>query len=268
MEEWRVITTLGCLCAGMSLDEIDLEALDREYFSAMCAQVGLDPKKILELSPTPGPERILDLAIRIGPFGDRYGERPEGVTLETFKKNPHGLILGAAQPQIGEVLRTRSGKIELAPEHLLKDLPRLRAAMAAVRPPTLLVSRRHLNSMNSWMHNVEVLVKGPERCTLYIHPHDAELIGVGDGELVQVASSEASVEVAAEVTDSIRPGVVSLPHGWGHNLPGARLRVAGRRPGINSNRLNPATFVDEASGNLAVNGVPVTVTKVLAKTPA
>jgi len=268
MDEWRVITTLGCLCAGMSLQEIDLEALDREYFSAMCAQVGLDPQKILALSPTPGPERILDLAIRIGPFGDRYGERPEGVTLETFKKNPHGLLLGAAQPQIREVLRTRSGKVEIAPEHLLNDLPRLRTAMAEERPPTLLVSRRHLSSMNSWMHNVEVLMKGPERCTLFIHPHDAERIGVVDGELVQVTSSEAAVEVAAEVTDAIRPGVVSLPHGWGHDLPGIRLRVAGRRPGVNSNRLNPATFVDEASGNLAVNGVPVTITKILSEAPA
>jgi anaerobic selenocysteine-containing dehydrogenase len=150
----------------------------------------------------------------------------------------------------------------------LNDLPRLRAAMSAERPPILLVSRRHLSSMNSWMHNVEVLVKGPERCTLYIHPHDAERIGVVDGELVQVTSSEAAVEVAAEVTDAIRPGVVSLPHGWGHDLPGTRLKVAGRRPGINSNRLNPATFVDEASGNLAVNGVPVTVTKIIAEMPA
>ncbi|HEY3655263.1 MAG TPA: molybdopterin-dependent oxidoreductase [Steroidobacteraceae bacterium] len=262
MEEWRVITTLGCLCAGMKLEEIDPDALDREYFSGMCAQVGLDAEKILKISPTPGPERILDLAIRIGPFGDRYGERPGGVTLETFKASPQGILFGAAQPQMREVLRTPSGKVELAPEHLLNDIPRLRAAMTEPRPPMLLVSRRHLSSMNSWMHNVEVLVKGPERCTLFVHPRDAERIGVGDGERVCVASTEASVEVAAEITDGVRPGVVSLPHGWGHDLPGSRLRVASRRPGVNSNRLNPATFVDEASGNLAVNGVPVTVTKI------
>jgi anaerobic selenocysteine-containing dehydrogenase len=134
--------------------------------------------------------------------------------------------------------------------------------MQETQPQTLLVSRRHLASMNSWMHNVEVLVKGPERCTLLIHPRDAERIGVSDGELVRVANSAGTVEVAAEVTDEIRPGVVSLPHGWGHNLAGSRLRVASRRPGINSNRLNPAAFVDAASGNLAVNGVPVTITKV------
>jgi len=230
----------------------------------MCVHVGLDPEKILKIAPTPGPERILDLAIRVGPFGDRYGERAGGVTLETFKAEPHGIILGAAQPQIRDVLRTRSGKIELAPEHLLNDIPRLRAAMAERRPQTLLVSRRHLNSMNSWMHNIEVLVKGPERCTLFIHPRDAQRIGVNDGELVRVTTSEGTVEVAAEITDGIRPGVVSLPHGWGHDLAGSRLRVASRRPGINSNRLNPGKLVDEASGNAVVNGVPVTVTKAAA----
>jgi anaerobic selenocysteine-containing dehydrogenase len=264
MEEWRVLITLGCLCAGMKMEEIDLDAFDREYFSSMCAHVGLDPQKILEIAPTPGPERILDLAIRVGPFGDRYGERAGGVTLETFRNEPHGLILGTAQPQIREVLRTRSGKVELTHEHLLNDIPRLRAAMTETRPQTLLVSRRHLNSMNSWMHNIEVLVKGPDRCTLYIHPLDAQRIGVSDAELVRVTTSEGTLDVAAEITDGIRPGVVSLPHGWGHDLAGSQLRVASRRPGINSNRLNPGTLVDEASGNAVVNGVPVTVARAAA----
>jgi anaerobic selenocysteine-containing dehydrogenase len=261
MEEWRVVVTLGCLCSGMKIEEIDLEALDREYFSKMCVQVGLDPEKILAISPTPGPERILDLAIRIGPFGDRFGDRPGGATLDTFKAEPHGILFGTAQPQIREVLRTRSGKIELAPEHLLNDIPRLRAAMDEAKPQTLLVSRRHLNSMNSWMHNIEVLVKGPERCALLIHPRDAEQIGVNDGDMVQVATAEGSVAVIAEVTDGIRPGVVSLPHGWGHDLSGSRLHVASRRPGINSNRLSPGSLVDEASGNAVVNGIPVTIAK-------
>jgi anaerobic selenocysteine-containing dehydrogenase len=263
MEEWRVVTTLGCLCAGMKIDEIDLDAIDREYFSNMCVQVGLDPEKILAISPTPGPERILDLAIRIGPFGDRFGERPGGATLDTFKTEPHGLLFGVAQPQIRAVLRTRSGKIELAAQHLFNDLPRLRAAMQETRPETLLVSRRHLASMNSWMHNIDVLVKGPERCTLFIHPQDAERIGILDGEVVLVTTAEGSVQVAAEVTAGIRPGVVSLPHGWGHDSAGSRLRVASRRPGINSNLLSPGKLVDEASGNAVVNGIPVTITKLM-----
>jgi anaerobic selenocysteine-containing dehydrogenase len=161
-----------------------------------------------------------------------------------------------------KVLKTPSGKIELAPEHLLNDIPRLRAAMQEARSETLLVSRRHLNSMNSWMHNIEVLVKGPERCTLFIHPQDAQRIGVADGEIVCVTSTEGSAQVAAEVTDGIRPGVVSLPHGWGHDRPGSRTRVASRRPGVNSNRINPGRLVDEASGNAVVNGVPVKISKV------
>ncbi|HEY3851065.1 MAG TPA: molybdopterin-dependent oxidoreductase [Steroidobacteraceae bacterium] len=261
MPEWRVFITLACLCDGMKLEQIDVDAVDHEYFSAMCARVGLDPEKVIKLSPVPGPERILDLAIRSGPFGDRYGERPEGVTLETFKAQPHGIVFGPAQPKIREVLRTRSGKIELAAEYLLNDIPRLQAAMAEARPPMLLVSRRHLNSMNSWMHNVEVLMKGPERCTLFIHPQDAKSIDVSDGDLVRVSTIEGTVDVIAEVTEGIRPGVVSLPHGWGHDLAGSHLRVAGRRPGVNSNRLSPGKLVDEASGNAVVNGVPVTVAK-------
>ena len=114
------------------------------------------------------------------------------------------------------------------------------------------------------MHNIEVLVKGPDRCTLYIHPLDAQRIGVSDAELVRVTTSEGTLDVAAEITDGIRPGVVSLPHGWGHDLAGSQLRVASRRPGINSNRLNPGTLVDEASGNAVVNGVPVTVARAAA----
>jgi anaerobic selenocysteine-containing dehydrogenase len=261
MPEWRVFITLACLCDGMKLEQIDVDAVDHEYFSAMCARVGLDPEKVIKLSPVPGPERILDLAIRSGPFGDRYGERPEGVTLETFKAQPHGILFGPAQPKIREILKTRSGKIELAAEHLLADIPRLQAAMTEARPPMLLVSRRHLNSMNSWMHNVEVLMKGPERCTLFIHPQDARSIDVSDGDRVRVSTIEGAVDVVAEVTEAIRPGVVSLPHGWGHDLAGSRLRVAGRRPGVNSNRLSPGRLVDEASGNAVVNGVPVMVAK-------
>jgi anaerobic selenocysteine-containing dehydrogenase len=264
VEEWRVLVTLGCLCSGKKLCDIDLDALDREYFAAMCRQVKIDPEKALSASPTPGPGRVLELAIRSGPFGDRYGERPDGVTLETFKAQPHGILFGPAQPKIEKILRTPSGKIEIAPEHLLNDIPRLRTAMQEPQSETLLVSRRHLNSMNSWMHNIEVLVKGPERCTLFIHPRDARRIGVADGDLVRVATIEGSAEVVAEVTDGIRPGVVSLPHGWGHDRPGSRTRVASRRPGVNSNRLNPGRLVDEASGNAVVNGVPVRITKVSA----
>jgi anaerobic selenocysteine-containing dehydrogenase len=112
------------------------------------------------------------------------------------------------------------------------------------------------------MHNVRVLVKGKDRCTLQINPGDAATYGVVDGDLVRVSSEAGSVDVAAEVTDDIKLGVVCLPHGWGHDKVGTRLSVARERPGVNNNLLAPGAFVDAISGNAAVNGIPVTVSPV------
>jgi anaerobic selenocysteine-containing dehydrogenase len=123
----------------------------------------------------------------------------------------------------------------------------------------VLVSRRHVRSNNSWMHNVRVLVKGKDRCTLEVHPDDASRYGVLDGALARVTSAVGALDVPVEVTDGIRPGVVSLPHGWGHDKPDTRLSVARDHAGVNSNVLAPGTFVDEISGNAAVNGIPVTI---------
>ena len=124
----------------------------------------------------------------------------------------------------------------------------------------MLVNRRRCQSNNSWMHNVPALVKGRNRCTLRIRPErQAARAHLADGDLAEVASEVGRVEVPVEVTDAIAPGVVSLPHGWGHDRPGARLSVAREHAGINSNVLSPGTFVDVISGNAAVNGIPVTV---------
>ena len=254
MEEWRVVLTLAGLLGGKTLAEIDTDAMDDAQFAAMCRQLKLDPDHVSQMASTRGPERILDLAIRAGPFGDRYGER-EGLTLSSFKGHPHGLIVGEAEP--GVPIRTGSGKIELAPQYLLDDLPRLRDAMGQPHPDAYLVSRRTLRSMNSWMNNVPVLSKGPDRCTLLIHPDDAARISVSDGDPVNVTHGENMIVVPAELTSHIKRGVVSIPHGWGHNAPGTRLSVANRKPGVNANALNPANLLDIASGNAVVNGVPV-----------
>ncbi|MEZ5166223.1 MAG: molybdopterin dinucleotide binding domain-containing protein [Acidimicrobiales bacterium] len=119
-----------------------------------------------------------------------------------------------------------------------------------------------MRSNNSWMHNVKVLVKGKDRCTLLMHPDDAADAGVVDGALVTVSSEAGSVDVAVEVSDEMRPGVVSLPHGWGHDKPGTKMAVAREHAGVNSNLLAPGTFVDAPSGNAAVNGIPVEVVAV------
>jgi anaerobic selenocysteine-containing dehydrogenase len=264
MEEWRVVMTVAGLLRGTPLNEIDTGAMDDAHFAAMCRRLNFDPERIAALAPDHGPERILDLAIRGGKFGDRYGER-EGLTLGDFKAQPHGILTGIAPP--GVPIHRASGKIDIAPAYLLADLPRLRAAMAEPRPQTYLVSRRTLRSMNSWMNNVPVLAKGPERCTLLIHPDDAGRIAVRDDDLVAVTNGDNRIVVPAEITPHIKPGVVSMPHGWGHDRPGARLRVARERPGVNVNSLNPADLLDTASGNAVVNGVPVAIEKFIADRP-
>ena len=123
----------------------------------------------------------------------------------------------------------------------------------------MLVGRRHLRSNNSWMHNVEVLVKGKDRCTLHLHPDDAAPLGLADGDLAEVTSPVGCLEVPVEITRDIMPGVVSLPHGWGHHQPGTRLSAAGRHPGVNANLLTDPAAIDPLSGNAVLNGVPVTV---------
>jgi anaerobic selenocysteine-containing dehydrogenase len=128
--------------------------------------------------------------------------------------------------------------------------------------PLVLVGRRHLRSNNSWMHNIEVLVKGTPRCTLHVHPDDAHRLGLADGGVARVSSRVGTVDASVEVTDAIRPGVVSLPHGWGHGQPGTRLRVAAERAGVNSNVLADHEAMDPLSGTSVLNGIPVEVVAV------
>jgi anaerobic selenocysteine-containing dehydrogenase len=132
----------------------------------------------------------------------------------------------------------------------------------------VLVGRRQLRSNNSWMHNLERLVSGPARCTLHVHPDDADRLGLADGAPARVESRTGALEAPVEVTDAIRPGVVSLPHGWGHDAPGTRLAVAGAHAGVNANLLADEGLVDALSGNAVLNGIPVSVVAVPAAVPA
>jgi anaerobic selenocysteine-containing dehydrogenase len=257
--EWEILLRLGALASGMRHDAIDVAAIDDGYFSALCMAQGIDPSSVLPRYPHGGPERLLDLQIRTGPFGDRYGERPDGLTLQHFVERPHGIDMGPLVPQLPELLATPSGKVELAPTLFTADVPRLRERLDRSTPPLVLVSRRHLRSNNSWMHNVPVLVRGRERCTLLIHPDDARAAGVTDGAMARVASEAGTVVVRVEVSDEMMPGVVSMPHGWGHDRPGVRLAVAAAHPGVNSNLLAPAGLFDPVSNNAVVNGFAVAV---------
>jgi anaerobic selenocysteine-containing dehydrogenase len=262
-DEWEILIRLGQIMAGRHDADTDVAAIDDSWFSLLCQAKGLDPAEVLPLYEVDGerrggPERMIDWSIRVGPFGDGYGTR-QGLTLADFKAEPNGIDLGPAIPRAAEVVCTPDGMIHLAPEYLLGDLPRLRERLGAPVDGLVLVSRRHLRSKNSWLHNVGVLVKGKDRCTLMINPGDAARLGIADGCPTRVSSVAGSIVVAAEVTDEMLAGIVSLPHGWGHDKAGARLSIANEHAGVNNNLLAPGDFVDALSGNAAVNGIPVEV---------
>jgi anaerobic selenocysteine-containing dehydrogenase len=258
--EWEILIRLAGACLGQPANEVDVAAIDDGFFDVLAALHDLDGPTLRADYDGGGPERLLDFTLRTGPFGDRYGQVEGGLTLDRVKARPHGIDLGPNVSRLAEVLQTPTGKVVLAPPYITADLPRLAARLE--RPPDdlVLISRRHLRSNNSWMHNVPVLVKGKDRCTLLIHPDDAQRCGVLDGAPAKVSSEAGAVVVPVEVTDAIKTGVVSLPHGWGHDKTGTRLSVANEHPGVNTNVLSPGDFVDVLSGNAAVNGIPVAVT--------
>ncbi|MGZ4511246.1 MAG: molybdopterin-dependent oxidoreductase [Mycobacterium sp.] len=257
--EWEILIRLTGLCTGTPAEDVDVAALDDGFFDYLAFTRGVDGAEIRKLYDAGGPERMLDLTLRTGPFGDQYGKNPGGLTLDLLKANPNGIDFGPMVPQLPDILGTPDKKIRLAPQYLLDDLPRLAARLERPAEPLVLVSRRHLRSNNTWLHNVPALMKGKDRCTLLIHPDDAARCGVADDDVVTVKSAAGEIKVPVEVTDAIKPGVVSMPHGWGHGKPGTRMAVANSSPGANTNVLSPPTFIDEPSGNGALNGIPVTI---------
>ncbi len=269
-QEWEVILRLlgvllrqGPKADVRALDEMAIGLQVQTAVQAESSPVhGRDPAEILDdLSARRGPERLVDFALRTGPYGDGFGANPEGLTLEALERAPHGIDLGALQPRLPEVLRTRSGKIELAPDLLLGDLTRLEASIetTAADDGLRLIGRRHVRSNNSWMHNLPSLAKGPARYTLQVHPDDAARLGLESGGTARVRSRVGEVLAPVEVTGDVAAGVVSLPHGWGHDAPGTRLAVAAKRPGGNSNALTDEQPLDPLSGTAVLNGIPVQV---------
>ena len=255
-DEWEVLAKLAMIIQGVAAADAEPSIADDMTYAAMSD--GADPEIVNAIDKTGrrGPARIVDFMLRTGPYD---------VTLDDLIDNPHGIDFGALEPRMPEALRTPSGKIELAPVEVMSDLPRLADAMtAAVDPekPFLLVGRRHVKSNNSWMHNVPVLLKSSKhRCTMQLHPDDAAQLGLADGDPALVTSRVGQVTVPVEITDGIRPGVVSIPHGWGHGDPDVKLRVAQEHAGVNSNILTDELAVDPVSGNSILNGIPVSVAR-------
>ncbi len=268
-DEWVTQLRLMGIAAGQG-PEADVEALDdyvagtvaqREVSNAASPVAGREPAELLaDLEPRRGPERLLDLMIRCGPYGDGFGTRSDGplLTLTRLEDAPHGIDLGALEPRVPEMLRTPSGKIELAPAAIVADVERMGASLGREQNGSLvLIGRRQLRSNNSWMHNVDPLVRGKDRCTLWVNPGDAERFGLSEHGRARVSNPTGDVELPVEITDAIMPGVVSIPHGWGHDLEGVELTVAREHAGVNSNRLASTEPLDPLSGNAILNGIPV-----------
>lgn len=271
-DEWEIMATLASIMSGAGadtdpavVDDMTIAALVRSAVNDDHSNVaGRDADELLaelNASGRRGPERVLDALLRTGPFGDGFGADPDGTSLDDLLAHPHGKDFGALVPRLPDVLRTPSGRVELAPQVFLDDLQRLSDSIDEfANRDVVLVGRRDLRSNNSWMHNIEVLVKGKPRCTLHVHPDDAERLGLREHHPAVVASRVGRLTVDVELTDEIRPGVVSLPHGWGHDLPGAKLRVAAERSGVNSNVLTDDAVLDPLSGTSVLNGIPVELT--------
>jgi anaerobic selenocysteine-containing dehydrogenase len=265
-DEWVTLLRLTGIAFGLGPDadvamldeQVARTLVEREIGAAESPFHGRSVDDVLaELEPRVGPERLLDLMLRAGPYR---------LTLADLEAAPHGLDLGPLGPRLPDALRTASGMIELAPEPLVADVERLVEALERPRNGELvLVGRRNLRSNNSWMHNLPMLVSGPEQCTLHVHPDDATRFELLDGSEAELRSRAGSVRAVVEVTDAVMPGVVSLPHGWGHDAPGSELRVAAEHAGANSNVLADELLLDAVSGNAVLNGIPVEVAPVRAQ---
>ena len=274
-DEWEILAKLAGIAQGAGAG-VDPAVVDELVFSSLLSKLlkdksssinGRDEDDIhqqIAATGNRGPERILDTLLRAGPYGEAFGANQNGISLQTLRDQPHGVDFGALKPRIPEVLRTPSGKVELAPAELIADLGRLEKAKSEVDFDELvLIGRRHLRSNNSWMHNIEVLVKGKLRCTLQMHPEDAARAGIVDGGRARITSRVGSVDAVVEVTQNIRPRVVSLPHGWGHGMRGTKMRIAAENAGVSSNVLTDHNQLDPLSGNSVLNGIPVKVQAVI-----
>ncbi|MFE5718515.1 molybdopterin-dependent oxidoreductase [Streptomyces erythrochromogenes] len=259
MDECEIHARLILAVSGLhgappgAVDErVIADTLARAAADAHSPLHGTDPSEQAgRLAGRTGPEKRLDMMLRLGPYE---------LVLDDLLEAPHGIDLGPLRPRLPEVLKTRSGRIELLPDPIAAELPRLRTALADRPAALVLVGRRHLRSNNSWLHNVPALTGGSNRCTLQVHPQDAARLGLTDGGRARVAADGGSLEVPVEVTEAVRTGVVSLPHGWGHDRAGARLGVASATPGANVNQLLDGTRIDRLSGTAVLNAFPVELT--------
>jgi anaerobic selenocysteine-containing dehydrogenase len=265
-QSWQVLSRIGAQLMGLadlpeqSVDDFVLRHFAEGAIDDAGLWEGLTAEEAIEkVEGGIGPRRIVDLLLRAGPHGDGFGRNPGGLTLSRLERSPHGIDLGPLEPRLDEVINTESGAIELAPGAMRGDVPRLLSRMAAAPDELLLIGRRDIRSANSFTHNLPALVKGRERCTLHVSTKDALRLALRDGEAARVTSRVGSVVAPVQITDDLMPGVVSLPHGWGHDDAKTRQSVARAHPGVNANRLTDDRAYDVASGTAVLFGTPVSV---------
>ncbi|MBV5293947.1 MAG: molybdopterin-dependent oxidoreductase [Curvibacter lanceolatus] len=250
--EWQSLLRLAAIAQGAQGSQ-DSQTLDDQYFADELKRL---PAELADAARAAsghllGPDRLLDLALRGGPYK---------LSLDQVRAAPAGLDLGELQPRLPELLRTPDGRIDLTPPALMQDLQRATAALHEPAPALTLIGRRDVRSNNSWMHNLPILAKGPERCTLLVHPSDAQRLGLQDGSQARLSRSDrpaTALLVPVQLSAAMMPGVVSLPHGWGHDQAGTRLNLAAERPGVNLNALLDEQRRDPLSGNSVLSGVAV-----------
>jgi len=220
---------------------------------AVAARKGMDAK------PLPSPDKLIDMGIQRGPYSAAAGHELE-LTLDKIKQHPHGLDIGPLQPSLPERLCTSDGKITLMADYIIEDLARLGTDQSATaKDEFLLIGRRHIRSNNSWMHNSHRLVKGKPRWQLLMHPDDLAAHQLQDQSQVRIQSRVGEVQTQVMASDEVMPGVVSLPHGWGHKRDGVSMEIAAAQGGVSCNDLTDDKLIDQASGNSALNGVPVRI---------
>jgi anaerobic selenocysteine-containing dehydrogenase len=264
--DWQIMAGLAARLRGITVEAAEEEFVDGLLKAALaqgrpeCAQVSVADARAA-IGNTPGGDRIFDLMIRSGPYGDAFGVVPDGLNLARVAEHVHGLDLGPLTEMLPGVLRTPDRLIDLAPPLLVKDVERLEQSLSPRAPDDglVMIGRRQTRSKNAWMHNLHLLVKGRDRCTLLMHPRDAERRGLRTGDRAQVRTHIASIEAPVEISDEMMVGVVSLPHGWGHDLGGSQQRVAREHPGVNVNAIIDELDLDEPSASTILNGVQVDV---------
>lgn len=265
LEQWEIINEVTARMNGMARADLESMMLDGMIDQTLSNGEGLAGLTADDIKAATahheGPERLLDIMLRAGPYGDKF--KGEGLTLDAVKAAPHGIDLGALEPRLPELLATPNKRINLVPEVITADLARLKRALdAGPGEDMLLIGRRHIRDMNSWLHNLNNYARGKNRCTLLINCEDARNLGIEDGGQAKITSRVGEFIAQVSETTDIMPGVVSLPHGFGHTYTGTGQSIASQQiPGISANDLVDDNEMDMPSGTSIVNGVPVTISR-------